>query len=104
MTTEADVATSDIASEFSALREDVARLTASIGDLLRQQTKAAGLGVAEALEGAQDKIADATASAQGRARAAGNEIEASIERNPLIALAVVFGVGMLLGMISRSRS
>jgi ElaB/YqjD/DUF883 family membrane-anchored ribosome-binding protein len=104
MTTNADATTGDIAAEFSALRQDVARLTATIGDLLRQQTKAAGLGVTEALETAQDKIADTAAGAQGRARAAGSEIETCIGRNPLAALLVAFGVGMSLGMISRSRS
>ena len=104
MTMNADVSTGDIAAEFLSLREDVARLTATIGDLLRQQTKAAGLGVTDAIDGVQDRIESTATSAQHHARAAGSQIEACIERNPLVALAVVFGVGMSFGMISRSRS
>ena len=38
-----------------------------------------------------------------RARSASGEIEASIERNPLTAVLIAFGVGMWLGMMSRSR-
>lgn len=103
MTTSIDKATRDIAAEFSDLREDVARLTVKIGELLSLQTKAAGLGISDAIETAQDKIAGATGDAKERAWAAGGEIEARIERNPLTALLVVFGLGMSVGLISRSR-
>ena len=98
-----DKATDDIANEFSALRQDLARLTATLGELLHLQSKAAGASVSDAIGSAQDRIADTAADASLRARAAGSEIESSIERNPLIALLVVFGLGMSFGMISRFR-
>ena len=103
MTTNIDKATEDMASEFSALRQDLARLTATLGELLQLQTKAAGASVSDAIGSAQDRIADTAADASLRARAARSEIEASIERNPLTALLVAFGIGMTFGMISRFR-
>ena len=103
MTSNIDKATGDMAAEFSALRHDVAGLTATLGELLHLQTKAAGAGLTDVIGSAQEKIADGVADAGVRVRAAGNEIEASIERNPLTALLIVFGLGMSVGMISRSR-
>ena len=103
MTTNIDRATGDMASEFSALREDLGRLTATLGELMRLQTQAAGASVSGAIGSAQAKIADTAADATIRARAAGSEIEACIERNPMTALLVVFGIGISFGMISRFR-
>ena len=103
MTTTIDKATGDIAGEFSALRQDLARLTATLGELLHLQSQAAGASVSDAIGSAQDRIAATAADATARTRATGGEIEASIERNPLIALLVVFGIGMSVGLISRFR-
>jgi ElaB/YqjD/DUF883 family membrane-anchored ribosome-binding protein len=101
--TSMDNASRDIGAEFSDLREEVARLTTKIAELLQLQTKAAGLGISDAIETAQEKIAGAAGDAKHRVRAAGSEIETRIERNPLTALLVVFGIGMSVGLISRSR-
>ena len=93
----------DIAADLAALRRDVARLAETIGKLLQSQTEAAGVGVSEAVGDARDKIANTAAGARDLTRAASGEIEASIERNPLTAVLIAFGIGMWLGMISRSR-
>ena len=103
MTTNIDKTTGDMAAEFSTLRQDLARLTATLGELLQLQTKAAGVSVSDAIGSAQDRIADRAADVKIRARAASNEIEAAIERNPMTALLVVFGIGISFGMISRFR-
>ena len=93
----------DLTADFVALRQDVARLAETMRELVEHQTQAAGARVSEAVGDARDKIASTAAEAQGCIRAAGDQIEASIERNPLTAVLVAFGIGMALGMLSRSR-
>ncbi|MGA8171545.1 MAG: hypothetical protein WB816_12055 [Methylocystis sp.] len=93
----------DITADLAALREDVARLAETISKLLQSQTEAAGVGVSEAVGDARDKIANTAGEARNHARAASGEIEASIERNPLTAVLIAFGMGMWLGVMSRSR-
>ena len=75
----------------------------TISKLVQRETHAAGVGVSEAVGDAKDKVADTVAEARSFSRAASGEIEASIERNPLTAVLIAFGVGMWLGLMSRSR-
>ena len=93
----------DVAADLAAIREDVARLADTISKLLQRQSQAAGVGVSEAVGDARDKIASTAGDARDLTRAASGEIEASIERNPLTAVLIAFGVGMWLGLISRPR-
>lgn len=93
----------DLTADLAALRQDVARLAETMRVLVEHQTQAAGARVSEAVGDARDKIASTAAEAQDRIRAAGGDIEAAIERNPLTAVLIAFGVGMCLGMLSRPR-
>ena len=92
----------DLAADLAALREDVARLAETMNKLVQRQTEAAGAGVSEAVGDVKDKIANTAAEARDASTASG-EIEASIERNPVTAVLIAFGVGMWLGLLSRSR-
>jgi ElaB/YqjD/DUF883 family membrane-anchored ribosome-binding protein len=92
MTKNVEDAAGDLTGGFAALRHDVARLAETIGELARHQTQSAGLRASEAV-----------GEAQGQLRSASGEIEASVERNPLTAVLIAFGVGMLLGVFGRSR-
>ena len=103
MTKNVEDATGDLTADFAALRRDVARLAETIGDLALHQTQSAGLRASEAVGEARDRITNAAAEAQGQLRSASGEIEASIERNPLTAVLIAFGVGMSLGVFGRSR-
>jgi ElaB/YqjD/DUF883 family membrane-anchored ribosome-binding protein len=103
MTTNVEGAAGDIAADLAALRQDVARLAEAMRELLQNQTQAAGHRVSEAVGDARDKIASTAVDAQNRVRAASGEIEAGIARNPLIAVLIAFGVGMSLGLMSRSH-
>ena len=93
----------DLTADLAALRHDVARLTETMSELVQHQTQAAGHRVSEAVGDARDKIASTAADAQNRVRVASGEIEASIEHNPLTAVGIAFGIGMLLGVMTRSR-
>lgn len=103
MTKSVEAAAEDVAADLAALRQDIARLAATMNDLVQHQTQAAGHRVFAAVGDARDKIASTTADAQDRVRAASREVEASIERNPLTAVLISFGVGMVLGLLSRMR-
>ena len=95
-------AAGDLAADLAALRQDVARLAATMSELVQHQKQAAGHRLSEAVGDARDRIASTAADAQDRVRAASHEVEASIERNPLTAVLIAFGVGMSLGLLSRS--
>jgi len=78
MTKHAEGGTGDFAADLAGLRQDVAHLTETLGKLVQHQTT-------------------------DRVHAATGEIEASIRRNPLTAVSVAFGIGIVLGMMNRSR-
>jgi len=103
MTKNPEGAAADFTADFAALRHDVARLAETMSELVRHQAQAAGVRVSEAVGDARDKIASTAADTQKRVGAASGEIEASIERNPLTAVLIAFGIGMSLGMMSRWR-
>jgi ElaB/YqjD/DUF883 family membrane-anchored ribosome-binding protein len=103
VTKNAESAAGDLTADLAALRQDVARLTETIGKLVQHQAQTAGLGVSDIVGDATEKIASTAADAQSRVRAASGEIEASVERNPVTAVLIAFGIGMLLGIVSRSR-
>jgi ElaB/YqjD/DUF883 family membrane-anchored ribosome-binding protein len=103
MSSSANDSAGNLAADLAALRRDVARLAETMSALVQQQTQAAGHRVSEAVGGARDRIASTAADAQDRVRAAGGEVEAYIERNPLMAVLVALGLGVSLGLLSRSR-
>jgi ElaB/YqjD/DUF883 family membrane-anchored ribosome-binding protein len=103
MSRSADDTPPDLAADLAALRRDVARLAETMSALVQQQTQAAGRRVSEAVGDARDRIASGATDAQNRVRVASGEIEACIERNPLTAMLVALGIGMSLGLLSRSR-
>ena len=99
MTRNNEAAVEDFTADLAAVRKDVARLAETMSELVQHQTQAAGLRVSGVLEDAGSKIASTAADAQDRVRAASVDIEAGIERHPLTALLIAFGIGMSLGMI-----
>jgi ElaB/YqjD/DUF883 family membrane-anchored ribosome-binding protein len=103
MSRSADDGAGDLAADLAALRRDVVRLGETLTALVQQQTQAAGHRVSEAVGDARDKIASTAADAQNRVRAVSGEIEAYVERNPLMAVLIALGVGLSLGLLSRSR-
>ena len=74
-------AAGDLTTDLGALRQDVGRLAETVSELVHHQM----------------------ADAQENVRAVRGEIEGSIERNPITAVLIAFGIGMLIGRMNRSR-
>jgi ElaB/YqjD/DUF883 family membrane-anchored ribosome-binding protein len=81
MTKNTEGAAGDLTADLAALRQDVGRLAETVSELVQHQM----------------------ADAQENVRAVRGEIEASIERNPMTAVLIAFGIGMLIGRMNRSR-
>jgi ElaB/YqjD/DUF883 family membrane-anchored ribosome-binding protein len=103
MTNPVESAAADIGADLTSLRRDVAQLAERIGELAQHGKQAARMHLSDAVGSAQGKIGDTAADAQSRIRAAGGDFEASIERNPLTAIAIAFAVGIGVGLSNRSR-
>jgi ElaB/YqjD/DUF883 family membrane-anchored ribosome-binding protein len=103
-----------LAQDLGELRADVAKLTETVTQLLRNQAEVgadklgAGLGAArEALGDTAESFARAgrglAEDAQNRIGALGEDLERSIQRSPLTAVVAAAALGMVLGLIHRTR-
>ena len=93
----------DFAADFASLRDDITKLTASVSELVCAQGSATTSTVLDVVDGARQKLSDSAAEAQNRLRGAGSDIEALIERNPLVAVLAALSAGLLIGMMSGAR-
>jgi ElaB/YqjD/DUF883 family membrane-anchored ribosome-binding protein len=96
-------ASQDFAADLAALRDDIAKLTASVSALVRAQASATTDTVLGAVEQARRKLSEGAADAKDHVGTVGPDIEAAIERNPLTAVLVAMAAGLLIGILSRSR-
>jgi ElaB/YqjD/DUF883 family membrane-anchored ribosome-binding protein len=93
----------DTTAHLAALRQDIARLSESVSAFLQNPAPGVAQHVSDAVDDTKAKISSTAADVKSRVNAAGGEIEASIERNPLTAIMISFGVGIALGMMTRVR-
>jgi ElaB/YqjD/DUF883 family membrane-anchored ribosome-binding protein len=120
-----ETSASQVGADLATLRDDFAKLSSSVADLVKAQAgqaSAAMRGVVgdarerlasttadtrERLAGraadAQGRIMDRAADAQDRFMAATADLESTIERNPLTAVLIALFIGLLMGALSRSR-
>jgi len=103
MSTSAEGTPVDFSTDLAALRQDVTRLTATMSGIVQHQKQAAGRRVYEVAEEAREKLANTAAGAQHRVCAAGSSIGTGIERHPLVSALLALGIGMSIGLLSRSR-
>ena len=105
----ASTASGDIQADLEALRGDVARLTAQIGDIFASKGSAAwGRAKSNIKANIEDVVSDASAKGQEAVDAvrevSDNVMEAideSLKRRPYTTLALAFGIGFLFGVIRR---
>ena len=103
MTKSIEGTTEDAMAYLAALRQDIARLSESVSALLQNPAPGVAQHVSDAVEDAKAKFSSTAADVKSRMNGAGGEIEASIERHPLTAMLISFGVGMALGVMTRAR-
>lgn len=103
MTKPIDEAAQDFASDLAALREDITKLTLSVTQLVRAQASTTADSMLGAVDSARKRISDTATDAQDRVTALSTDLEATIERNPLTAILVAIGAGILIGLLSRTR-
>ncbi len=101
MTKSIDEAAQDFTSDLATLRDDISKLTASVSDLVRTQASTAADTVYGAVDMTRQKFADTTATAQDRVTALSADLESAVERNPLAAIGIALGAGIVIGMLSR---
>jgi len=111
---------SDIAAQIESLRAEMAKLAASVSDMItKSSTLGSGLGakVAENVEKtaahASNLASEFTSHSIDNLAAAGDRakdvslqlvdaVAAEVRKNPGRTLAITLGLGMILGMMSRS--
>lgn len=93
----------DTTAYLAALRQDIARLSESVSALLQNPAPGVAQQVSDAVDDAKAKCSSTAADVKSRVNVTGGEIETSIERHPLTAMLISFGVGMALGVMTRAR-
>jgi ElaB/YqjD/DUF883 family membrane-anchored ribosome-binding protein len=93
-------ASSDLTSDLAALREDIAKISAAVMDLVQEKT---ANGVSNAVDGARQTLSNKAAEAQDKVSSISADVEATIERNPLVAVLIAALAGFVVGVLSRSH-
>lgn len=97
----------DLTADLTALREDFARLSASVRELVQSQAASTTKRVYGAVGDARHKLSDEMTNAkdqlEGHLGAMTTDLENTIERNPLVAVFVGAAVGFIVGLASRSH-
>ena len=88
------------AVDFSALRDEVAKLTQMVADLAQRQISAGREQMMGAMGSAGDSLAQSAAAAQDKLVAVEGDVEARIKKNPWAAVAVAALIGLLIGKMS----
>jgi ElaB/YqjD/DUF883 family membrane-anchored ribosome-binding protein/uncharacterized protein YjbJ (UPF0337 family) len=94
-------AANEIASgDFEALRSDVARLAQTVGQLVQNQASSTREQMRSVVGTASDNLSQTAAVAQDRFMSMEAEMESQIKKNPLAAVGVALGIGILIGKMT----
>jgi ElaB/YqjD/DUF883 family membrane-anchored ribosome-binding protein len=88
------------AIDFSALRDEITKLTQMVSDLARKQVSAGREQVVSAMGAAGDGLSQSAATAQDKFAAVESDVESRIKKNPWGAVAVAGLIGLLIGKMS----
>ena len=90
-------------ADLKTLRDDISKLTSSVSELMKTQASTATSAVMGAVGDARERLTDHASDARERVSAATADLEAVIERNPLIAIVAALIAGLFMGILSRPR-
>ena len=104
--TEAEIAHDpgqDLAADLDTLRADIVNLTESVTTLVKAQVADKTNMFHGAVNSGRQKLSDSATDAKDRLASASSDLEATIERNPLIAVIIAMAAGLMIGLMSRTR-
>jgi ElaB/YqjD/DUF883 family membrane-anchored ribosome-binding protein len=101
--------TGRLAADLAALKGELSRLAEAVtalvnaegtlaGEALKRKAAGAAAKAAETVEALKEAGHDALGEGEQQARKLAGELGQAIERNPMGAAAVAFGIGLLLGL------
>ncbi|MBV9753229.1 MAG: DUF883 family protein [Hyphomicrobiales bacterium] len=94
-------AMNEIASgDFDALRADVTKLAQTVSQLVQNQASSTREQMRSVVGAASDNLTQTAAMAQDQFMSIEAEMESQIKRNPLAAVGVALGVGILIGKMT----
>ncbi|HVV93948.1 MAG TPA: hypothetical protein VHD15_11055 [Hyphomicrobiales bacterium] len=93
----------DAKDDLAQLRADLARLSETVSTLVANQAHAAKSTVRDTASDLYSKGQEALQQAGEKAKGATDELSHTIEQNPITSVLAAFGIGMLFGLMSRSR-
>jgi ElaB/YqjD/DUF883 family membrane-anchored ribosome-binding protein len=96
-----DESAQDTAADLASMRADIVKLTDSVTTLVKAQVADKTDMFYGAVDSARQKLSDGAADAKDRLSGASSTLEASIERNPLPAVLIAMGAGLVIGLLSR---
>ncbi|MBV9433984.1 MAG: DUF883 family protein [Hyphomicrobiales bacterium] len=94
-------AMNEIASgDLDSLRADVTKLAQTVSQLVQNQANSTRNQITNAVGAAGDNLSQTAAMAQDRFMSMEAEMESKIKQNPLAAVGVAFGIGLLIGKMT----
>lgn len=105
---------SDVSSDLDTLRSDLSRLAGTVSNMISSQSKSAGSdaqssygslrdGLTSRASDWSDRGAAFASDARDRLVDVNSDLETRIERNPMAAVLIAAGIGLAIGLMSRSR-
>jgi len=88
------------AVDFSALRDEITKLTQMVSDLAQKQVSAGRDQVVSAMGAAGDGLSQSAAVVQDKFAAVESDVESRIKKNPWGAVAIAALIGLLIGKMS----
>ncbi len=86
--------------DFDALRADVTKLAQTVSQLVQNQANSTRDQMRNVVGSATDNLTQTAAMAQDRFMSMEAEMESQIKKNPLAAVGVALGVGLLIGRMT----
>jgi ElaB/YqjD/DUF883 family membrane-anchored ribosome-binding protein len=95
----------DLAADLSALRDDFAKLSGAVRELLQARATSTTRRVVGVVDDARQKLSDEMGDAKDHLEShlgtLTADVETTIERNPLLAVLVGAAIGFVIGLVSR---
>lgn len=83
-----------LASQFSELREDLAKLTQSVASIAERRGRRMAADIS-------DGLGEAVHYVERKGRSAEAQLESSVAAHPILALGLAAGAGLLIGVLTR---